>query len=66
MRSPSRRTILTDMLSWDCVSRANVLAFRNHGIDAKHVPIGFAENLRGPPPLPDSEKDIDLLFFGRV
>ncbi len=35
-----------------------------HGINATHVPIGFASNMDLLPLLPEAERDIDVLFFG--
>jgi hypothetical protein len=29
-----------------------------------HVPLGFARNLALPPPRPEDQRDIDVLFFG--
>ena len=46
--------------------RSNVLALREHGVHATHVPLGFARNLALPPPLPEAQRDIDVLFFGSV
>ena len=59
--------VVTVLLACVCFyrCRANVEAFRTaHGIHATHVPIGFASNLNFAPQPPESEKDIDVLFFG--
>ena len=48
---------------WDYSAR-NVSAFKQLGIDAEHVPIGYAANLERIAPLHD--KDIDVLFYGSL
>ena len=48
---------------WDYSAR-NVDAFKTLGIEATHVPIGYAANLERIAPLHD--KDIDVLFYGSL
>lgn len=48
---------------WD-YSRENIKALKTHGINAKFVPIRYMPCMTKFTSLPDSEKDIDVLFYG--
>jgi hypothetical protein len=46
---------------WD-YSPANIVYWREHGIEARYVPIGYVPELTRIPPVP--HPDIDVLFYG--
>lgn len=48
---------------WD-YSVANIEAFSKMGIQSKHVPIGYVPEFETFTPLPEAEKDIDVIFVG--
>lgn len=48
---------------WD-YSWSNLLAFQKHGVAARLVPVGYADVMAKAPPLPEAQRDIDVLFFG--
>jgi hypothetical protein len=48
---------------WD-YSPENIAFLKNHGIAARHVPVGYHESLEQIPQ--HGEKDIDILFYGSI
>lgn len=48
-----------------CCHRSNVARLRQvYDIPAVHVPMGWAPRLSRTPPLPEEQRDIDVLFYG--
>ncbi len=62
---PTHLVRLHRALPWPC--RASTRTLRTqHRLTVRHVPLGFALNLEGPPPLPEDQRDVHLALFGEA